>query len=94
MKLPDCQFALPGVEVADDDDAGDDDMMILSFAEDGAELDGADDTVGVETRWDLGSADEGPGDAITGSRLVTVMGRNRSRVRSNISDPMAPMAPL
>jgi hypothetical protein len=93
MKLPDCQFPLPGVDVADDDD-GDGDTVTLSLADDGAELDGHDATVGVETRCDLDSADDGPGDAATESLLVTVMGRNRSRVKSNISDPMAPMAPL
>jgi hypothetical protein len=93
MKLADCQFPFAGVDAADDDD-GDGDMTPVSLAEDGAELDGPGVTVGVETRWDLQSADEGPGDATTGSRLVTVMGRNRSRVKSKISDPMAPMAPL
>ena len=41
---------------------------------------GSDDS-GVHSSWE-----------VVDVRLVVIMGRNRSRVRSNISDPMAPIA--
>lgn len=67
-------------------------------AEVGAELDGpgAVKVEPADPRWDLVVSDEDNGVnslpwEVVDSRLVT-MGRKRSRVKSNISDPIAPIA--
>lgn len=91
--MDDCQFPLPGVEPAEDGE-GD---MVSSLADEGVELDGPaglSRTVieALEPRCTLGSGVKSAG-LVVDSRLAMVMGRKRSRVRSKISEPMAPMAP-